>query len=270
MNTKTIMSFLTTLILLFAFIASVLGQITLGPFQLRFAIPLRIGGNGAASTVSLNGVTPTSISLQNNIRTQACSISNHEACPHGGTNQQSCEAAGCCWHVHSVSRYGVYGSGQFCYKYGDSNQVTNSLLRQYRFNLPGYSTYQQKYNAVKQYVDCTLSKPKGTYINGVQDCQANTYAPSNHQPTYHQPAANHHQVINHQPPVNHQHVVNHQHPVNHQHQVSHQPAINHQPAVNYQQANNYNQQREYSNRFIRNYLLLKYFRNYLNTSSTTS
>merc|ERR1719376_755923 len=247
MNTKTIMSFLTTLILLFAFTASVLGQITLGPFQLRFAIPLRIGRNGAASTVGLNGVTPTSISLQNNIRTQACSISNHEACPHGGTNKQSCEAAGCCWHVHSVSRYGVYGAGQFCYKYGDSNQVTKSLLRQYRFNLPGYSTYQQKYNAVKQYVDCTLSKPKDTYINGVQDCQANSYAPSNHQ-----------------------HIVNHQHPVNHQHQVSHQPAINHQPATNYQQASNYNQQREYSNRFIRNYLLLKYLRNYVNTSSTTS
>ena len=61
------MSFLKTLILLFAFIASVYGQITLGPFQLSLAIPLRIGGN-RASTVNLNGVTPTSVDLQNKIR----------------------------------------------------------------------------------------------------------------------------------------------------------------------------------------------------------
>merc|ERR1719489_354363 len=137
------MNLIRTSILLVAFIATVYGQFTLGPYQVKFGIPLRLGGNRAVS--NQNGLTSTMINIQNTIR-----------------------------NLYS--------------KYGNTIAVTNQLMRQYKFNLPGYSTYQQKYNAVKQYVDCTLSKPKGTYINGVQDCQANSYAPSNHQPTYHQPA----------------------------------------------------------------------------------
>merc|ERR1719376_1955489 len=71
-------------------------------------------------------------------------------------------------------------------KYGNTIAVTNQLMRQYKFNLPGYSTYQQKYNAVKQYVDCTLSKPQGTYIKGIQDCQNfNNYVPHTQPPMVH-------------------------------------------------------------------------------------
>jgi len=169
------MSFLRVSILLVAFIATVHGQFNLGAYNLRFAAPLNFNVNYQSQSNSNSQsyqLTSTMINVQNKIRSLACSTSNHDPCNQGGNNQKSCEAASCWWQVNSVPSY-----GPGCYKYGSPAIVTRSLMRQYRFTLPGYTTYQQKYNALKQYVGCTLSKPKTVYIKGIQDCQRTTYVP---------------------------------------------------------------------------------------------
>ena len=66
--TKTNMSLIKNSFLLVAFIATVYGQFTLGPFQVKFGIPLRLGGNSAYSNV--NKLTSTMINIQNTIRSK--------------------------------------------------------------------------------------------------------------------------------------------------------------------------------------------------------
>ena len=67
---ETNMSFTRTSILLVAFIATVYGQFTLGPYQVKFGIPLGLGGNRAVSNLNQNGLTSTMINIQNTIRSK--------------------------------------------------------------------------------------------------------------------------------------------------------------------------------------------------------
>ena len=48
--------------------------------------------------------------------------------------------------------------------------IKRSLSFLTNFNSIG-SSEQQKFNTLKDYVDCTLSKRNGVYIQGVKDCQ---------------------------------------------------------------------------------------------------
>ena len=64
------MSLTRNSILLVAFFATVYGQFTLGPFQVKLGIPLRLGGNSAYSNVNQNGLTSTMINIQNTIRSK--------------------------------------------------------------------------------------------------------------------------------------------------------------------------------------------------------
>ena len=45
--------------------------------------------------------------------------------------------------------------------------------------LPESTSYLSKFNSVKAYVDCTLSKPAGTYIQGIKDCRDNKVITNN-------------------------------------------------------------------------------------------
>ena len=67
------MSLIRNSVLLVALIATVYGQYTLGPFQVKFGIPLRLGGNSAYSNVNQNGLTSTMINIQNTIRSNCFS-----------------------------------------------------------------------------------------------------------------------------------------------------------------------------------------------------
>ena len=66
------MSFIRTSIVLVALIATAYGQLTLGPYQVKFGIPLGLGGN-RASISNLNGLTSTMINIQNTIRSNCFS-----------------------------------------------------------------------------------------------------------------------------------------------------------------------------------------------------
>ena len=57
------------LILCVALIATVYGQFTLGPFNLKLGIPLRFNKNKASST-NQNGLTSTITNIQNRIRSK--------------------------------------------------------------------------------------------------------------------------------------------------------------------------------------------------------
>jgi len=158
------MRFQATSLLIVAIMATVYGQLTIGPYTVRLGFAILPNRNRPTYP---NAITPAMINVQNRIRSLSCSVTNgYQVCHHlGANNQQNCEAAGCCWR----RMYGVFRSVTSCYRPQSNNDVTQQLMTLYRFNLPGYHSYASRFQVVRAYVDCTLTKPRGTYIRGIQD-----------------------------------------------------------------------------------------------------